>query len=57
VFPSLAEQAGPNFLGGATVQAIADTAAFLAEQCKNPAPLADYSAYVNASYVAAAAAQ
>jgi len=57
VFPSLAEQAGPNFLGGATVKAIADTAAFLAEQGKIPAPLADYSAYVNPSFVAAAAAE
>jgi taurine transport system substrate-binding protein len=57
VFPSLADQAGPDYLGGATVKAIADTAAFLAEQGKIPAPLGDYSAYVNASFVTAAAAQ
>ncbi len=57
VFPSLADQAGPNYLGGATAKAIADTAAFLAEQGKIAAPLADYSAYVNASFVTAAAAQ
>ena len=57
VFPTPSEQAGPNYLGGATVKAIADTAAFLAEQGKIPAPLADYSAYVNPSFVAAAAAQ
>ncbi|MDC9826238.1 taurine ABC transporter substrate-binding protein [Devosia sp. ZB163] len=57
VFPTLADQAGPNYLGGATIKAIADTAAFLAAQGKISAPLADYSAYVNASYVTAAAAQ
>jgi len=57
VFPPLADQAGPNYLGGATVKAIADTAAFLAEQGKIPAPLADYSAYVNPSFAAAAAAE
>lgn len=57
VFPPLADQAGPNYLGGATVKAIADTAAFLAEQGKISAPLADYSAYVNPSFAAAAAAQ
>lgn len=57
VFPPLAEQAGPNFLGGATLKAIADTAAVLAEQGKIPAPLADYSAYVNPSFAAAAAAE
>jgi len=55
VFPSLADQAGPNFLGGATIEAIADTAAFLAEQGKIPAALPDYSPYVNASFVAPAA--
>jgi taurine transport system substrate-binding protein len=32
VFPSLADQAGPDYLGGATAKAIADTAAFLVEQ-------------------------
>jgi taurine transport system substrate-binding protein len=57
VFPPLADQAGPNYLGGATVKAIADTAAFLAEQGKISAPLADYSAYVNPSFAAAAAAE
>ena len=57
VFPALSEQAGPNYLGGATVKAIADTAAFLAEQGKIAAPLADYSAYVNPSFAAVAAAE
>lgn len=56
VFASLADQAGPNFLGGATIKAIADTSAFLAEQGKIPAALPDYAPYVNASFVAAAAA-
>lgn len=55
VFPSPAEQAGPGFLGGATIKAIADTAAFLAEQGRIPAALPDYSAYVNPSFAAAAA--
>ncbi len=57
VFPSLADEAGPNYLGGATVKAIADTAAFLAEQGKIPAALPDYAPYVDASFVKAALVQ
>jgi taurine transport system substrate-binding protein len=57
VFPPLADQAGPDYLGGGTINAIADTAAFLVEQGRIPAALPDYSAYVNASFVEAAAAQ
>lgn len=57
VFASLADEAGPNFLGGATVKAIADTSAFLAEQGKIQAALPDYAPYVNAAFVTAAAAQ
>ncbi len=57
VFPSLEEQAGPNFLGGGTVKAVSDTAAFLVEQGSIPAALADYSPYVTAKYVEAAAAK
>ncbi|MFO1107465.1 MAG: taurine ABC transporter substrate-binding protein [Amaricoccus sp.] len=46
VFPTLAEQASPAYLGGATIQAIAATSAFLKEQGRIDAVLADYSAYV-----------
>jgi len=56
VFPSLKDEAGPDFLGGGTAKAIAATAAFLAEQGKIPAALPDYSAYVDASFVIQATA-
>lgn len=55
VFASLAAQAGPDYLGGATVNAIAKTAGFLAEQGKIGSPLGDYSAYVNPTFAALAA--
>jgi taurine transport system substrate-binding protein len=55
VFPTPKEEAGPDFLGGATVKAIAATATFLAEQGKIPAALPDYAPYVNASFAAEAA--
>ena len=55
VFPPLADQAGPNFLGGATTRAIADTAAFLVEQGSIPSALPDYTPYVTTRYVDAAA--
>ncbi|WP_413993028.1 taurine ABC transporter substrate-binding protein [Labrys okinawensis] len=54
IWPSLAEQSSPDLLGGASIKAIADTAAFLAEQKKIPAVLPDYSAYVNKTYAAQA---
>ncbi|CAM5769273.1 taurine ABC transporter substrate-binding protein [Labrys miyagiensis] len=54
IWPLLAEQSSPELLGGASVKAIADTAAFLAEQKKIPAVLPDYSAYVNKAYAAQA---
>ena len=55
VFPSLADEAGPNYLGGATTKAITDTAAFLVAQGKYPAALPDYSAYVTTKFVVDAA--
>ena len=55
VFPSLADEAGPDYLGGATVKAISDTAAFLVAQGKIPAALPDYSAYVTTKFVVDAA--
>ncbi len=54
VFPTLEEQAGPAFLGGGTVEAIAKTAEFLVEQGRIPAALPDYTAYVTPSFVIAA---
>lgn len=55
VFPSLADEAGPAYLGGATAKAIADTAAFLVEQGKIQSALPDYSAYVTTKFVTDAA--
>ena len=55
-FPLLDEQASKTLLGGDTVKSVAATAAFLAEQKKIPAPLADYSPYVTDRFVKAAAA-
>lgn len=56
VFPPLADQASEDFLGGATVAAIAATSEFLREQGKIDAALPDYSKYVSAKYVSEAAA-
>ncbi|MFS8113570.1 taurine ABC transporter substrate-binding protein [Rhizobium jaguaris] len=54
-FPTLKEQANPEFLGGGTTTAIAQTSAFLLEQGKVPAVLKDYTPYVNAKFVTDAA--
>lgn len=54
VFPSLEEQAGPAFLSGGSVEAIAATAQFLADQGRISEALADYTPYVSAKYVEAA---
>ncbi len=54
-FPTLEEQAGAGLLGGGTVKAVEATAAFLEEQGKIPAALADYSAYVSPRWVKEAA--
>ncbi|MFM2279078.1 MAG: taurine transporter, periplasmic binding protein [Pseudomonadota bacterium] len=53
-FPSLEQQASKDLLGGATIDAIAKTSAFLLEQGKIPAVLADYSPYVSARWAEAA---
>ena len=55
VFPTLSDEAGPNYLGGATTKAITDTAAFLVAQGKIQAALPDYSAYVTTKFVVDAA--
>ena len=55
-FPTLPEQASADYLGGATVKAIAETAAFLKEQGKIDAVLPDYSRFVAPSLAAQAQA-
>jgi len=55
-FPTAAEQAGPELLGGATVKAVLATSEFLKEQGKVPEVLADYAPYVTADFVRQAAA-
>lgn len=54
-FPTLAEQA--TLLGTKTVEAVAQTSAFLKEQGKVDKVLADYKPYVTPRYVEAAAKQ
>ena len=51
VFPTLADQASREFLGGETVKAVAATSDFLKEQGKIDAVLPDYCKYVSAKYV------
>jgi taurine transport system substrate-binding protein len=55
-FPLLDEQASAELLGGGTVKAIAETSAFLKEQQKIPAVLADYGPYVTPRFVSEALA-
>jgi taurine transport system substrate-binding protein len=50
-FPKLEEQASADLLGGKTIEAVANTSAFLLEQGKIPAVLPDYSPYVTAKWV------
>lgn len=56
VFPKLEEQAGPAYLGGATVEAIKATSEFLKEQGKIDAVLPDYGKYVAPKFATEAAA-
>ncbi|MEJ5899179.1 taurine ABC transporter substrate-binding protein [Ochrobactrum teleogrylli] len=51
VYPSLKDQASADYLGGATVKAIADTSAFLKEQGKIDNALPDYAPYVTTKFV------
>ena len=50
-FPTLAEQAGPMWLGGAAVKAMTSTAVFLKEQGRIQEMKPDYSAFVTDAYV------
>lgn len=55
VFPSLAEQASPDYLGGGTTRAVADASAFLKAQGRVDAVLSDYAPYATAAFVTEAA--
>lgn len=56
MFPSLADQASADYLGGGTVKAIAQTSEFLKEQGRIDAVLPDYAPYVSSKYVTEAVA-
>lgn len=56
-FAGLKDQTGPDFLGGATVKAVTDTAAFLVAQGSIPAALPDYAGAVAPQFATAAAGQ
>jgi len=56
-FPTLAEQAGPKWLGGAAVKAMSSTAAFLKEQGRIQEMKPDYSAFVTDAYIKKAMAK
>jgi taurine transport system substrate-binding protein len=50
-FPTMAEQLGPKWLGGAAVKAMTSTAAFLKEQGRIQEVKPDYAAFVTDAYV------
>lgn len=50
-FPTMAEQAGPKWLGGAAVKAMSSTAAFLKEQGRIQDVKPNYAAYVTDAYI------
>jgi taurine transport system substrate-binding protein len=50
-FPSLDEQAGPKWLGGAAAKAMTNTAVFLKEQGRIQEVKPDYSAFITDAYV------
>jgi taurine transport system substrate-binding protein len=56
-FPTMAEQLGPKWLGGAAVKAMSSTAAFLKEQGRIQEAKPDYSAYVTDAYIKKAMAK
>ena len=56
-FPTMAEQAGPNWLGGAAVKAMSSTAVFLKEQGRIQEMKADYRAFVTDAYIKKAMAK
>jgi taurine transport system substrate-binding protein len=56
-FPTMAEQAGPNWLGGAAVKAMSSTAVFLKEQGRIQEMKPDYKAFVTDVYIKKAMAK
>jgi taurine transport system substrate-binding protein len=50
-FPTMAEQAGPKWLGGAAAKAMTSTAVFLKEQGRIQEVKPDYSAYITDAYI------
>jgi taurine transport system substrate-binding protein len=56
-FPTAAEQAGPKWLGGGAVKAMANTAVFLKEQGRITEVKPDYKAFVTDDYVKKATAK
>ena len=50
-FPTMAEQVGPNWLGGGAAKAMTSTAAFLKEQGRIQEIKPDYKAFVTDVYV------
>ncbi len=57
VFPTLAEQAGPKWLGGGAAKAMTSTAVFLKEQGRITEMKPDYSAFITDAYVKKAMAK
>ena len=56
-FPTLAEQAGPKWLGGGAAKAMTSTAVFLKEQGRITEMKPDYSAFITDAYVKKAMAK
>ncbi len=56
-FPTMAEQLGPNWLGGAAVKAMTSTAVFLKEQGRIQEMKSDYKAFVTDAYIKKAMAK
>lgn len=56
-FPTMEEQSGPKWLGGAAVKAMSSTAVFLKEQGRIQEMKPDYSAFVTDAYVKKAMAK
>jgi taurine transport system substrate-binding protein len=50
-FPTMEEQIGPKWLGGAAAKALTDTAAFLKEQGRVQETKPDYKAFVTTEWV------
>ncbi|MBS0910823.1 taurine ABC transporter substrate-binding protein [Tatumella sp. JGM118] len=50
-YPDASEQVSPEFLGGGTVKATAETAQFLYQQKRISGVLPDYSPYVSSQYI------